>query len=379
MRYVDEFRDAKLARALATEIAATVDPDRHYKIMEICGGHTHTIYRHGIKDLLPEHVEMVHGPGCPVCVLPMGRVDDGIAAAERPNVIFTCFGDMMRVPGSNGNLLEVKARGADIRMVYSPLDALRIARQNTDREVVFYAIGFETTAPSTALTLQRAKREGLKNFSVFCNHVTIVPPLRALLDSPDLSLDGFIGPGHVSTVIGCRPYEFIPGEYGKPIVVAGFEPLDMLQSILMLVRQLAAGRCEVENQYVRAVPWEGNPRALRSMAEVFEPRPQFEWRGLGLIPWSALKLSPHYADFDSELRFDVPGVRVADPTVCQCGEVLKGVLKPWQCRVFGAACTPEHPLGTLMVSSEGACAAFYTFGRKSLDREPAAAPAGTGK
>jgi hydrogenase expression/formation protein HypD len=298
----------------------------------------------------------------------MGRVDEGITIAERPEVIFTCFGDMMRVPGSKGNLLEVKAQGADIRMVYSPLDALRIARENPDREVVFYAIGFETTAPSTALTLQRAKKEGLENFSVFCNHVTIVPPVRALLDSPDLRLDAFIGPGHVSTVIGCRPYEFMPKDYGKPVAVAGFEPLDILQSVLMLMRQLGEGRCEVENQYSRVVLWEGNLTALKSMAEVFELRPYFEWRGLGFIAQSALKLSAAYADFDAELRYSTPGVRVADPKACQCGEVLKGVLKPHECRVFGTACTPDHPLGALMVSSEGACAAYYNFGRKLFEK-----------
>jgi len=275
---------------------------------------------------------------------------------------------MMRVPGSKGNLLEVKAEGADIRMVYSPLDALRIARENPDREVVFYAIGFETTAPSTALTLQRAKKEGIENFSVFCNHVTIVPPVRALLDSPDLRLDGFIGPGHVSTVIGCRPYEFMPMDYGKPCVVAGFEPLDLLQSALMLIRQIDEGRCEVENQYGRAVPWEGNLQALTAMSEVFELRPYFEWRGLGFIAQSALKLSPEYAAFDSELRYSTPGVRVADPKACQCGEVLKGVLKPHECRVFGTSCTPEKPLGALMVSSEGACAAYFNFGRRAEER-----------
>src|SRR5947199_3475696 len=246
MKYVDEFRNAEIARAVAAEIAALTDPDRHYKIMEICGGHTHTIYRHGIKDLLPEQVELVHGPGCPVCVLPMGRVDDGIAVAQRPEVIFTCFGDMMRVPGSAGSLLEIKAEGADVRMVYSPLDALRIARENPDREVVFFAIGFETTAPSTALTLRRAKVESVANFSVMCSHVTIVPPLRALLESPDMRLDGFIGPGHVATVVGARPFEFIPADYGKPVVVSGFEPLDILQSIHMILRQLEDGRCEVE-------------------------------------------------------------------------------------------------------------------------------------
>jgi hydrogenase expression/formation protein HypD len=378
MKYVNEFRDAGLARAVAAEIAALAQPNRRYKIMEICGGHTHTIYRHGIKDLLPEQIEMVHGPGCPVCVLPMGRIDAGIAVAQRPNVIFTCFGDMMRVPGSHGTLLEIKARGSDVRMVYSPLDALRLARENPDREVVFYAIGFETTAPSTALTVLRARREGLRNFSVFCNHVTIGPPLRALLDSPDLSLDGFVGPGHVSTVIGCRPYEFIVEEYGKPVVVSGFEPLDMMQSILMLMRQFAEGRCVVENQYTRGVPYEGNPAAQKCMAEVYVARPTFEWRGLGFIPYSALQLSPAYAEFDAELRHDSRGIQVADPEACQCGEVLKGRIKPWECKVFGTACTPERPIGALMVSSEGACAAYYNFGRKAIDREPERAKIGAG-
>ena len=257
--------------------------------MEVCGGHTHSIYKYGIDDLLPENVELVHGPGCPVCVIPMGRVDDGIAIAHQPGVIFTCFGDMMRVPGSNGTLLEAKAAGADVRMVYSPLDALRIAKQNPDREVVFFAIGFETTAPSTALTLKRAKAEGVPNFSCVCNHVTIVPPLRALLESPDLRLDGFIGPGHVCTVVGARPLSFIPADYHRPVVISGFEPLDILQSIEMILRQLADGRCEVENQYKRVVPDEGNLRALEVMAEVFELRPHFEWRGLGFISQSALQ------------------------------------------------------------------------------------------
>ena len=368
MKYVDEFRDAALARAVAAEIAALASSNRRYKIMEICGGHTHTIYRHGIKDLLPETVELVHGPGCPVCVLPMGRIDDGIAIAERPEVIFTCFGDMMRVPGSKGSLLEIKARGADIRMVYSPLDALRLARENPDREVVFYAIGFETTAPSTALTLRRAKAEAITNFSCMCNHVTIVPPLRALLESPDLRLDGFIGPGHVCTVVGARPFHFIPADYGRPVVISGFEPLDILQSVLMILRQLAEGRCEVENQYTRVVPTEGNLRALEVMAEVFELRPHFEWRGLGFISNSALKLSDAYAEFDAEARFEAPGVRVADPKACQCGEVLKGVIKPWQCKVFGTACTPDHAIGTCMVSPEGACAAYYNYGRFARER-----------
>jgi hydrogenase expression/formation protein HypD len=363
VKYVDEYRDAQLGQAVATQILAEAQPDRHYKVMEVCGGHTHSIYKYGIDDLLPPNVELVHGPGCPVCVIPMGRVDDGIAIAHQSGVIFTCFGDMLRVPGSEYTLLEAKAQGADIRMVYSPLDALRIARENPDREVVFFAIGFETTAPSTALTLKRAKAEGMRNFSCVCNHVTIVPPLRALLESPDLRLDGFIGPGHVCTVVGARPFGFIPADYERPVVISGFEPLDILQSILMILRQLKAGRCEVENQYRRVVPEEGNLRALEVMAEVFALRPHFEWRGLGFISQSALRLSDAYAEFDAELRFPTPNVRVADPKACQCGEVLKGVIKPWECKVFGTACTPEHAIGTCMVSPEGACAAYYNFGR----------------
>jgi hydrogenase expression/formation protein HypD len=369
MRFVEEYRDPALGRALAGEILGAVEPGRHYKLMEVCGGHTHSIYKYGVDDLLPQNVELVHGPGCPVCVIPMGRVDDGIAIAREPGVLFTCFGDMMRVPGSEGSLLDAKAEGADVRMVYSPLDALRIARQNPDREVVFFAIGFETTAPSTALTLKRAKADGVENFSVMCNHVLIVPPLRALLESPDLRLDGFVGPGHVSTVVGARPFDFIPADYGKPVVIAGFEPLDILQAIRMLLAQLADGRCEVENQYTRVVPWEGNPRALEVLAEVFALRPHFEWRGLGFISQSALRLSDDYGDLDAERRFPVPGVRVADPKACQCGEVLKGVIKPFECKVFGTACTPERPIGTCMVSSEGACAAYYNYGRFARERE----------
>jgi hydrogenase expression/formation protein HypD len=299
----------------------------------------------------------------------MGRVDDGVALALTDGVIFTCFGDMMRVPGTRGSLLEAKAAGADVRMVYSPLDALRIAKANPDREVVFFAIGFETTAPSTALTLKRARSEGVDNFSCLCNHVTIVPPLRALLESPDLRLDGFIGPGHVSTIVGARPFEFIPAAYRKPVVIAGFEPLDILQAIAMILRQLRDGRCALENQYTRVVPYEGNLRALEVMAEVFALRPHFEWRGLGFISHSGLRLSDSYAEFDAERRFAVPGVRVADPKACQCGEVLKGVIKPWECKVFGTACTPERPIGTCMVSSEGACAAYYNFGRFARERE----------
>jgi len=366
VRFVDEYRDPAAARALIEVIGELVGDD-HVTFMEVCGGHTHTIYRHGIEHVLPDGVELVHGPGCPVCVIPMGRIDDAIAVAETPGVTFTSFGDMMRVPGSRGNLLEAKARGADVRMVYSPLDALRIAGEEPDREVVFFAVGFETTAPSTALTLLRARADGVANFSVFSNHVTIVPPIKAILDSPDLRLDGFLGPGHVSTVVGTRPYRFVAETYGKPLVTAGFEPLDVLDAIRMLLAQRRDGRCEVENQYARVVREEGNPRALQVLAEVFELRPHFEWRGLGFIAQSALRLREEFAPWDAEHRFEVPGVRVADPKACQCGEVLKGVIKPWQCKVFGTACTPETPIGTCMVSSEGACAAYYEFGRLHRD------------
>jgi hydrogenase expression/formation protein HypD len=366
MRFVDEYRDPSAARALVARITELAG-DGEFKFMEVCGGHTHTIYRHGIEHLLPSSVELVHGPGCPVCVIPMGRVDDAISVANEPGVIFTSFGDMMRVPGSKGNLLKAKAGGADVRFVYSPLDALRIAVDNPEREVVFFAVGFETTAPSTALTLIQARARQVRNFSVFSNHVTIVPPIKAILESPDLRLHGFLGPGHVSTVVGQRPYRFVPERYGKPLVTAGFEPLDILHAIAMLLAQIREGRCEVENQYSRVVREEGNPKALAILGDVFELRPHFEWRGLGFISQSALKLRSEFAEFDAEIRYSIPGVRVADPKACQCGEVLKGVIKPWECKVFGTACTPETPIGTCMVSSEGACAAYYNFGRMHRD------------
>jgi hydrogenase expression/formation protein HypD len=361
MKFVDEFRTPELIAKAGEEIRRLADPNRHYRIMEVCGGHTHAIYRFGLKDLLPSNVELIHGPGCPVCVLPMGRIDDGLSLAAQPNFIFTAFGDMMRVPGTHGSPLEYKARGMDVRIVYSPADALKLARQNPDKHVMFFAIGFETTAPSTALTLMRAKAEGLRNFSVFCNHVTIIPAIRAILDSPDMRLDGFVGPGHVSTVIGCRPYYWIAQDEGKPVVVSGFEPLDILQSIVMLLRQLRKSEAKVENQYKRVVPWEGNRAALRAMAEVFELRSYFEWRGLGFISQSALKIRSSYSEWDAEQRFSVSGVRVTDPKAAQCGEVLKGVLKPAQCKLFGRECTPEQPVGALMVSSEGSCAAYYNY------------------
>src|SRR5947207_7057291 len=371
MKYVDEYRDAGLAKRISAEIAK-LSASQPLKLMEVCGGHTHTIYKHGIEDVLPPNIDLVHGPGCPVCVLPMGRIDDALAIARMDGVIFTTFGDMMRVPGSKGSLLDAKADGADVRFVYSPLDAFKLAKQHPDRQVVFFAIGFETTAPSTAVTLLRAKAEGVKNFSVFCNHVTIIPAIKAILDSPDLRLDGFIGPGHVSTVIGCRPYEFIASGYGKPVVVAGFEPLDILQSIYMLMLQLSEGRSEVENQYTRVVPWDGNLAALTAINQVMELRPYFEWRGLGFITHSAMRLREGFRAFDAEVLFNVPVVRVADPKACQCGEVLKGVLKPWECKVFGTACTPETPIGTCMVSPEGAWAAYYNYGRMNRQRVPEA-------
>ena len=368
MQYADEFRDPDKARVLVGEIDKLAAPlsealGRPLQVMEVCGGHTHTIFRYGLKAMLPEALEFVHGPGCPVCVLPMGRVDDCVALARDPKIIFTTFGDAMRVPGSKGSLLQAKAEGADVRMVYSPLDALQLARDNLEREVVFFALGFETTMPSTALTVLQAKREGIRNFSLFCNHITIIPTVKAILDSPELTLDGFLGPGHVSMVIGNRPYDFIAEHYRRPIVVAGFEPLDILQSLWMLLKQLQEGRCEVENQYKRIVPEAGNAQALNAVAEVFELREFFEWRGLGSIDHSGVRIRAAYADYDAERRFPVPGLSIADPKSCQCGEVLKGVIRPHQCKVFGSACTPERPLGALMVSSEGACAAYYRFGR----------------
>jgi len=377
MKYVDEFRDRDKAQILVREIEALTGSveivrNRPIQIMEVCGGHTHSIFRYGIEGMLPKSIELVHGPGCPVCVLPMGRVDDCVAIADRREVIFTTFGDAMRVPGSRKSLLQAKADGADVRMVYSPMDALALARKNPQREVVFFGIGFETTMPSTALTVLQAEREGIENFSVFCNHITIVPTIKAILDSPDLHLDGFLGPGHVSMVIGTAPYEFIARFYKKPMVIAGFEPLDVLQSIWMVLKQIKEGRCEIENQYARIVPDAGNAPALRAVAQVYELREFFEWRGLGSIDHSGVKMRAAYARFDAERKFALPNVKIADPKSCQCGEVLKGVIKPWQCKVFGTACTPETPLGALMVSSEGACSAYYQYGgvKRQCDQPP---------
>ena len=378
MKYVDEFRDRGRAQVLVGEIeglAAGIGAAKHrpLQIMEVCGGHTHSIFRYGIEGMLPPEIELVHGPGCPVCVLPMGRIDDCVAIAERPGVILATFGDAMRVPGSRKSLLQAKAEGCDIRMVYSPMDALALARRHPEREVVFFGIGFETTMPPTALTVLQAERESVRNFSVFCNHITIVPTIKAILDSPDLHLDGFLGPGHVSMVIGTAPYEFVARFYRKPMVISGFEPLDVLQSIWMVLKQLHEGRCAIENQYARVAPRAGNAPALKAVAQVYELREFFEWRGLGSIDHSGVRIRDGYARFDAERKFGIAGVSIADPKSCQCGEVLKGVIKPWQCKVFGTACTPEAPLGALMVSSEGACAAYYQYG--GVRRQPAVADA----
>jgi hydrogenase expression/formation protein HypD len=364
MKYVDEFREPEKAAALSQHITKLChELKKPLKIMEVCGGHTHAIFKYGIQDILPRSLEFIHGPGCPVCVMPKGRLDDAIAISQNHQVILATFGDTMRVPGSRTNLLQAKATGADIRMVYSPLDSLQIARENPDKEIVFFALGFETTAPSTAFTILQAAAENITNFSMFSNHVLVIPAIQQLLESPDLQVDGFIGPGHVSMVIGTDPYDFIAQTYHKPVVISGFEPLDILQSIWMLLQQLTQNRCQVENQYHRLVHPEGNTIALQAINQVFAVRKNFNWRGLGDIPNSGLKIRPEYAQFDAEIKFTLPNLQVADHKACQCGEILKGVLKPWQCKVFATACTPETPLGTCMVSSEGACAAYYKYGR----------------
>ncbi|AHE98017.1 hydrogenase formation protein HypD [Thioalkalivibrio paradoxus] len=380
MKYVDEFRDGKVARNLAKTIAAEVRSDRRYHLMEFCGGHTHAISRYGLRDLLPAEVRFIHGPGCPVCVLPIGRMDSAIELARDHGVILCSYGDTMRVPASGRtSLLRAKAEGADIRMVYSSADALKIARENPEREVVFFAIGFETTTPPTAVALRQARAEGLKNFSVFANHVLTPSAIQNILESPEVRelgtvpLDGFIGPSHVSTIIGSRPYEFFAEEFQKPVVIAGFEPLDVLQSVLMLVRQLNDGRAEVENQFSRAVTREGNLKAQALVAEVFELRDRFEWRGLGEVPYSALRIRDAYRDFDAEVRFDLPYRSVPDHKACECGAILRGVKQPQDCKVFGTVCTPDNPLGSCMVSAEGACAAYYTYGQ--FTKSPAVAQA----
>lgn len=369
MKFASEFRDGGLARRIATAIAVECQPGRSYSFMEFCGGHTHTIARYGLEAMLPAAIRLVHGPGCPVCVLPVGRIDSGIELARDHGVILCTYGDMMRVPGSHRlSLLKAKAAGGDIRMVWSTLDALKIARDNHDREVVFFAIGFETTTPPTAMALKMAKAEGLTNFSIFCNHVLTPSAMRAVLQGGSLPLEGVIGPGHVSAVIGIDPYrEF--SDRGMPVVVAGFEPLDLLQAILMLVRQVNEDRPSVENAYVRALPATGNERAQRAIAETMKIRDSFEWRGLGTLPDSALRLADDYAEFDAEARFSLPYRTIPDPKSCACAEVVRGIKRPQECPLFGRSCTPDNPIGSCMVSSEGGCAAHWLYGRHQMTND----------
>jgi len=370
MKYVDEFRDGDVAKRLGASIRRAADTDRSYNLMEFCGGHTHAIFRYGVQDLMPENVKFVHGPGCPVCVLPIGRIDNAIALAEEHGAMLCTYGDMMRVPASGRkSLLKTKAAGADVRMVYSTQDALKLARENPHKEVIFFAIGFETTTPPTAVAIKQAQAEGLKNFSIFCNHVLTPAAIQHILQSPEVremgavSIDGFFGPSHVSSVIGSEPYEFFAEEFQKPVVIAGFEPLDVMQSALMLINQLNEGRHEVENEYTRVVTREGNLKAQALVAEVFELRREFEWRGLGMVPYSALSIKDAFSEFDAEVKFNVPKIVAYDVKGCECPSILRGVKKPTDCKLFGTVCTPENPMGSCMVSSEGACAAYWSYGR----------------
>jgi hydrogenase expression/formation protein HypD len=360
MKYLTEYRDPQVARGLVAEIKRTAT--RQWVLMEVCGGQTHTIVKQGLDELLGDVVEMVHGPGCPVCVTPLEQIDKALALAARPDVIFTSFGDMLRVPGSDCDLLQVRARGGTVRIVYSPLDALELARKNPAKEVVFFAVGFETTAPANAMAVWRAKELGVKNFSVLVSHVTVPPAMVALLDAPDNRVQAFLAAGHVCTVMGWTEYEPIAAKYRVPIIITGFEPLDILEGMLLAVRQLEAGRYEVENQYARAVRRDGNQHAQDLVSRVFELVDR-NWRGIGGIPRSGLGVREEFAAFDAERRFALGEIRTAEPTVCRAGDVLRGVLKPFDCPAFGSACTPEHPLGAPMVSSEGACAAYYNYGR----------------
>ncbi|MGY3532982.1 MULTISPECIES: hydrogenase formation protein HypD [Bradyrhizobium] len=375
MKYADEFRDKTLAQGLAGAISAEADQQKAYRFMEFCGGHTHAISRYGLEDLLPANVRMIHGPGCPVCVLPASRIDMALRLVERPEVTLCVYGDLMRVPGSQGqSLLRAKALGADIRMVYSTLDVIRISEQAPSREVVFFAIGFETTTPPTAVMIRIAEKKRLKNLSVFCNHVLTPSAMQSILENPKIrniggvAIDGFVGPAHVSTIIGTQPYELLAEQFGKPIVIAGFEPLDVMQAILMLVRQVNEDCYDVENQYSRAVRREGNRRAKDEISQVFEAREQFEWRGLGFVRNSGLKLKRVYARFDAEARFAMHELRVAENPACECCAILRGAKQPVDCKLFGTLCTPETPIGSCMVSSEGACAAYWTYGRVRDDQ-----------
>jgi len=366
MKYAEEFRDpARLGPILAhiEALLARIDPARlPLQIMEVCGGHTWSIFRYGLDRLLPAGIEWVHGPGCPVCVLPMEHVAEAVALARRPEVILTTFGDAMRVPGRPESLLTARAQGADVRMLYSPLDALALARSHPERQVVFFAIGFDTTMPATALCVQQARAEGISNFTLLCHHIALIPTLRAVVAEPGMRLDGLIGPGHVSMVIGTRPYQFLAEEHRLPLVVAGFEPLDLLQALIMLLEQIAGGRAAVENQYRRVVPEAGNEVALAAMHEVFAAKPASHWRGLGEVSGAAMGLSAAYADFDAALRFGLAQQSIHDADPDPCRLVLRGQQKPHQCPLYGGECTPEHPVGALMVSGEGACAASFRFG-----------------
>ncbi len=370
MRYLLGFRDGAAAAALSREIAAAVDPRRRYSLMEFCGGHTHAIFRYGVQDLLPGNIALVHGPGCPVCVLDVQRLDAAIELAARPGAILLSYGDMLRVPASRRrSLLKARAQGADVRMATSALDTLDVAAAHPGRPVIFFAIGFETTTPATAHLIREAQRLGLANLSVFCNHVVTPAAIAAILDSPRVRewgqarVDGFIGPSHVSTIIGSRPYEYFAAEYQRPVVIAGFEPLDVLQAILMLVRQINEGRACVENQFTRGVTRAGNHKAQALVADVLELRPRFSWRGLGELPYSGLRIKPAYRAFDAEHRFAIAGHAVTENAACQCPAIIRGVKKPTDCAIFGTVCTPRDPIGACMVSAEGACAAHYKYRR----------------
>lgn len=366
MKYLDEYRDHRIARALAAEIVqATTQP---WVLMEICGGQTHTIMRYGIDELLPRNIEIVHGPGCPVCVTPLETVDKAITLALRPDVILVSYGDMLRVPGSHSDLFRAKAQGADVRIAYSPTEAVKIARANPDRKVVFLAIGFETTAPANAMAAWQAKREGLSNFTLLVSHVLVPPAIRALMVSQTNRVQGFIAPGHVCTVMGCAEYESLVRDFRVPIVVGGFEPVDILAAVLMLVRQLEAGEARLENQYVRSVSYQGNLPAQQLVGEVFEIGDQ-KWRGIGMIPQSGLRLREEYAAFDANRVFDLGEMSVDEPAECISARVLQGLKKPTDCAAFGMRCTPENPLGAPMVSTEGACAAYYHYRRHAVVKQ----------
>ncbi len=373
MRYIRAFREGAAAAALAKLLDAEVDPKREYHLMEFCGGHTHAIFRYGVEDLLPGNIRLVHGPGCPVCVLAVPRLDAAIELSRQPDVILVSYGDMLRVPASRRrSLLKARAQGADVRMAYSALEALAIATAHPERQVVFFAIGFETTTPATAHLILEAQRLGLRNFSVYCNHVVTPAAIQSILDSPEVRewgqvrVDGFIGPSHVSAVIGSRPYEYFVEEYQRPVVIAGFEPLDVLQAVRMLVRQLNAGHARVENQFTRGVTREGNRKAQGLVAQVFELRTSFEWRGLGELPYSGLRIKSAYAEFDAERRFELKFQPVPENAACQCPAIIRGVKKPTDCTIFGTACTPRNPIGSCMVSAEGACAAYYKYRRGAV-------------